>query len=273
MQKLPAGRKHGPASHGTKEQEPHFAGRRAQGSGLSSRTRGGWQQCFCTHDCSCRTAGPLVVPSAVARASLPSADEDSSTKVPRSSCAVRACDAMLARAKQAFDSPGPVWGLILAPGLPDYRTTRVCVLLLAHPPSIGACARAVDRSLQPGCSTSAHAIYTWPIRAGLGSPDKRNRRVSRLWRHSDKMLSASTCSANNFRPQPLTQPSRRALSGQWPPPSPSIWPAGPPFILPCRKMREAFPFPTAQLLPRYLRLWGLDEPEIFFGLIAFKPHP
>lgn len=38
-------------------------------------------------------------------------------------------------------------------------------------------------------------------------------------------------------------------------------------------MRESLPFPTAQLLPRYLRLWGLDEPEIFFGLIAFKPHP
>lgn len=40
VQKRPADRKHGPASHGTKEQEPHFAGRRGQGSGLRSGTRG-----------------------------------------------------------------------------------------------------------------------------------------------------------------------------------------------------------------------------------------
>lgn len=117
----------------------------------------------------------------------------------------------------------PSWGLILAPGLPDCQDGQSLrgdrLLLLAHLPSIGACARAIDRSLQPGCSTPAHAIYTWPIRAGLGSPDKRNRRVSRLWRHGDKKLSASTCSANNFGPQPLTQPSTSGpFSGQWPPP-------------------------------------------------------
>lgn len=45
VQKRPADRKHGPASHGTKEQEPHSAGRRGQGSSSGPGTRGAQQHC------------------------------------------------------------------------------------------------------------------------------------------------------------------------------------------------------------------------------------
>lgn len=74
VQKRPADRKHGPASHGTKEQEPHSAGRRARGQAQASGTRGAWLHCPALiaaglHDFA--TAGPLVVPSVVARAPLP----------------------------------------------------------------------------------------------------------------------------------------------------------------------------------------------------------
>lgn len=51
VQKRPADRKHGPASHGTKEQEPHSAGGRGQGSGLRSGTRAAWQALLCTPAC------------------------------------------------------------------------------------------------------------------------------------------------------------------------------------------------------------------------------
>lgn len=54
VQKRPADRKHGPASHGTKEQEPHSAGRRGQGSSSGSGTRGAWLHCPALH--RCRTA-------------------------------------------------------------------------------------------------------------------------------------------------------------------------------------------------------------------------
>lgn len=55
VQKRPADRKHGPASHGTKAQEPHSAGRRGQGSSkLRLRDQGRMAALSCTH--RCRTA-------------------------------------------------------------------------------------------------------------------------------------------------------------------------------------------------------------------------
>lgn len=140
---------------------------------------------------------------------------------------------MLARAKPAFNSSqGPVLGLILAhrptdcqddenQRFPGLSCTR------SRPPSALVLELLIDRC-NHGSSTSAPAINTRPIRAGLGSPDKRNRRVSRLWRHGDRMLPASTCSANNFGPRPLTQPSR--LASSWTVPSTlaldtACWPA------------------------------------------------
>ena len=73
-QKRPADRKHGPASHGTKEQEPHSAGRRGQGLGVVEVRDQGCIAFICRtarlQDCRTgRAAG--VVPSALARASLP----------------------------------------------------------------------------------------------------------------------------------------------------------------------------------------------------------
>ncbi|KAI7784051.1 hypothetical protein LA080_010604 [Diaporthe eres] len=112
----------------------------------------------------------------------PSADEDPSTKVPEHAPVSKA---QLHKLTDCQDDE-------------NRRFPRL--LLLTQPPSIGACARAIDRSLQPGSSTSAHAIFIRPIRAGLGSHDKRNRR-------------------------PLTQPSRLLAwspSEQWPPPCPIL---------------------------------------------------
>lgn len=72
-QKRPADRKHGPASHGTKEQEPHSAGRRGQGLGVVEVRDQGCIAFICRtgrlQDCRTRRAAG-VVPSAVARASL-----------------------------------------------------------------------------------------------------------------------------------------------------------------------------------------------------------
>lgn len=124
---------------------------------------------------------------------------------------------MLARAKPALNSSqGPVPGLILAPrptDCQDDENQRFPGLSCSRsrPPSALVLELSIDRC-NHGSSTSAPAINTRPIRAGLGPPDKRNRRVSRLWRHGDKMLPASTCSANNLGPRPLTQPSRLASS-------------------------------------------------------------
>lgn len=70
-QKRHARRKHGPASHGTKEQEPHFAGRRGQGLELKLRDRGASQQAALLRTAAlqhCRSAGWFL--SAGARASL-----------------------------------------------------------------------------------------------------------------------------------------------------------------------------------------------------------
>lgn len=90
VQKRHADRKHGPASHGTKEPEPHSAGRRGQGLGSSSGTRGAWQQLLCSglHAVVpqlCRSAGRSTgsfFPQA--RATLPhaTADEEQSTAEP-----------------------------------------------------------------------------------------------------------------------------------------------------------------------------------------------
>lgn len=120
-QKRPADRKHGPASHGTKEQEPHSAGRRGQGLGVVEVRDQGYIAFICRTE-DRRTAGqegPLgwFLPPWLVRP-FSSADEDQSTQSTRasplsarSSCTVRACDAKLARAKQAFNNQGgPVLG-------------------------------------------------------------------------------------------------------------------------------------------------------------------
>lgn len=87
MQKRHADWKHGPASHGTKEQEPHFAGRRGQGLELKLRDRGVSQQLLCSGLQHCSTAAlqvRWVVLSGQGHVRpSSSADEEQSTRAPR----------------------------------------------------------------------------------------------------------------------------------------------------------------------------------------------